>query len=216
MKPTPAIALHLLHRAVSGALATQASHMPGYPFATALPFVPDERHRPVFLLSALAEHTRNLVADPRASFLLTDPDGLDVLDAARMTIVGDAIRLDPTPELVARFVRYQPQAEQYLALGDFSFHALVPKRVRYIGGFAQMGWIEESDWADLTTLSLTEEARIIAELADALSPDVRLLGIDRYGVDIARNGTRERINFPDAAARTADLGAAIRLLLGSA
>ncbi|HJV82336.1 HugZ family protein [Noviherbaspirillum sp.] len=215
MKPTPAIAIHLLHRAGSGALATHASQMPGYPFATALPFVPDEFHRPVFLLSALAEHTRNLVADPRASFLITDPTGQDVLDAARMTIVGDAIGLDPRPELIARFVRYQPQAEQYLALGDFSFHALVPRRVRYIGGFAQMGWIEESDWTAAKTLSLAEEAGIIATLSEALPSGIRLLGIDRYGVDISRNGARERLNFPDAA-DVADLGASIRLLLGSA
>ncbi|HJV84945.1 MAG TPA: pyridoxamine 5'-phosphate oxidase family protein [Noviherbaspirillum sp.] len=195
MKPTPATALQLLHRASSGALATHATQMPGYPFATALPFVPDELHRPVFLVSTLAEHTKNLVANPHASFLLTDPQAPDVLDAPRMTIIGDATRLEPSPGLVARFVRYQPQAEQYLALGDFSFYALSPKRVRYIAGFAKMGWIEESEWFDVKPLALAEEARLVTKLDGRLPTNIRVLGIDRYGIDLIREGVRERKTF---------------------
>lgn len=212
MKPTPATALQLLHRASFGALATHATQMPGYPFATALPFVPDELHRPVFLVSTLAEHTKNLVANPHASFLVTDPNAPDVLDAPRMTIIGDATQLKVSPGLVARFVRYQPQAEQYLALGDFSFHALSPKRVRYIAGFAQMGWIEESEWVDVQVLPLADEARIVAKLDGRLPADVRVLGVDRYGIDLVRDGKRERKSFSAAPLSDEALAGELRLL----
>src|SRR3569833_1288359 len=121
MKTDLDTALDLLHTATAGTLATQSRQLPGYPFATALPFVPDERNRPVFLVSTLAEHTRNLLADPRASFLVAAADQANVLAGARMTLMGEVDRVEATSELVARCVRYQPEAEQYLALGDFGF-----------------------------------------------------------------------------------------------
>ncbi|QDZ27746.1 HugZ family protein [Noviherbaspirillum sp. UKPF54] len=203
MKPSLTTALHLLHGASSGALATQSTQLPGYPFASALPFVPDEGHRPVFLLSGLAEHTKNLVADPRASLLVTEANAENVLTAPRMTIVGDVIRIDTASELAARYVRYQPDARQYLELGDFAFFRLQPKRARYIGGFAQMGWIEDAEWPQAAVLPWSDEAALLARFEHALPAGARLLGIDCYGFDLERDGRRQRQPFP-AACRSLD------------
>ena len=206
MKPDAASAIHLLHRTSFGALATQASRMPGYPFATALPFVPDEAHCPVFLLSGLAEHTKNLLENPKASLLVTDPDQPTVLESPRMTIVGDVQRFVATPALRARYLRYQPDAAHYLELGDFAFFRLVPKRVRYIGGFAQMGWLEEEDWGKAEVLEPGDEEALL----HALGADV--LGLDRYGIDILRDGRRKRIPYEKAISPAAILAEAKRLL----
>lgn len=195
MKPTVDTAIHLLHGAASGTLATHSLQMPGYPFATALPFVPDEQHRPVFLISRLAEHTKNLAADGRASFLVSGPDHANVLAGARMTLAGDAARIEPTAELIARYLRYQPDAENYLGLGDFVFYKLTPKRVRYIAGFGHMGWLEESEWTGASALSLAAEANLLLQLAGSQRPGVRLLGVDCYGCDIEQHGKRQRLRF---------------------
>lgn len=195
MKPALDTAIHLLHAASSGTLATHSLQLPGYPFATTLPFVPDERHCPVFLVSRLAEHTKNLVADGRASLLVSSPNGANVLTGARMTLVGDAERIEASPELVARYLRYQPDAEQYLSLGDFAFFRLTPKRVRHIAGFAQMGWIENADWAQAATLPLAEEATCLRELTGSHAAGVRLLGLDCYGADIEHHGKRDRLRL---------------------
>lgn len=195
MKPNLDTAIHLLHAVSSGTLATHSLQLPGYPFASALPFVPDERHRPLFLVSSLAEHTRNLLSDHRASFLVSSPGESNLLAGARMTLVGDAIRIEPSPELIARYLRYQPDAEQYLSLGDFAFFRLEPKRVRYIAGFGQMGWVEENDWAQASILPLTSEATCLRELAGIHPPGVRLLGLDCYGADIERHGKRDRLRL---------------------
>ena len=64
----------LLRQSRSGALGTHSVAMAGFPFVSAVPFVADALGRPAFLLSGLAEHTRNLLADPRASLLVTDGD----------------------------------------------------------------------------------------------------------------------------------------------
>ncbi|GAB3538456.1 pyridoxamine 5'-phosphate oxidase family protein [Noviherbaspirillum agri] len=196
MKPTLDIAIHLLHSASSGTLATHSLQLPGYPFATTLPFAPDEHHRPLFLVSGLAEHTKNLAADGRASFLVNSPNGSNVLTGARMTLVGDAERIDAAPELVTRYLRYQPDAEQYLSLGDFAFFRLTPKRVRYIAGFGQMGWIESANWTQAAVLPLADEATCLRELTGSHAVGVRVLGLDCYGADIEHHGKRDRLRLP--------------------
>jgi heme iron utilization protein len=189
--------IHLLHGASSGSLATQSVHMPGYPFATLLPFVPDERHCPVLLISRLAEHTKNLVADCRASFLVHAANGQNVLTSERASLLGDVAHIEPSKAWVARYLRYQPEAKQYLALGDFAFFRLVPKGARYVAGFGQMGWVEEADWGNFAVLPLEDEKDLLQDLVDRQSPGVRLLGLDCYGFDIERAGKRERHRFPN-------------------
>jgi hypothetical protein len=195
MKPDLASAIHLLHRASFGALATQSSQMSGYPFATALPFVTDEAHCPVFLLSGLAEHTKNLLANPRASLLVTTPHDDNVLEAPRMTLMGDVARFEASGDLQARYIRYHPDAAQYLELGDFTFFRLVPKRARYIGGFAQMGWLEQDVWEQAQVLASGEEEALFREFASDIPARMQLLGMDCYGIDLIRNGVRERHQF---------------------
>src|SRR4051812_27468605 len=167
--------LHLLHEAAFGSLATQSIQMPGYPFTSVLPFAVDERHRPVFLLSRLAEHTKNLVADGRASFMAHASIGSNVLAGERVSLVGDMEKVQATPELVARYLRYQPEAQQYIGLGDFAFFRFMPRRGRYIGGFGKMGWVEEAGWAGAAALSLAAEKELVETLAELQTPSVRLL-----------------------------------------
>lgn len=215
MKPDLDTALHLLHSLSSGMLATHSTQIPGYPFASALPFMPDERHCPVFLLSSLAEHTKNLLADQRAAFLVTETEEKHLLENPRMTVVGDVTRIETSNELRARYLRYQPEAEEYLALGDFAFYRLMPKKVRYIGGFAQMGWLEDSTWNAAVVLPLADEAALIQDLLADLPPGVRLLGLDYHGMDFERKGNRERQRFPGKLQSKEQVAATVRRLMAA-
>ena len=108
-------------------------------------------------MSGLAEHTRNLAADPRAGFLVVDaPDG-DVLNAERATLLGRFVPLGDDPHVTARYCRYEPDAARYLALGDFTFWALDVERLRYIGGFGRMGWVDGTHLDTLPPLAFDEE-----------------------------------------------------------
>jgi hypothetical protein len=121
----------LLHTAAVGTLATHARQPEGFPYPSMLPFAPDPQHHPTILVSRLAEHTHNLHADPRAGFLVVDaPDG-DVLSGQRVTLLGAFEPVDPTPEVVRRYLRYHPDAERYLVLGDFTFWTMRLERLRY-------------------------------------------------------------------------------------
>ncbi|WP_293239538.1 pyridoxamine 5'-phosphate oxidase family protein [Paludibacterium sp.] len=191
--PTEPI-IFLLHDNPSAALATHSQALPGYPFASTLPFVPDSAHCPVFLISGLAEHTRNLRADARASLLLQPADTAEPEASPRLTLLGDVTACAADPALVARYLRYQPGAERYLALGDFAFYRLQPRRLRMVAGFGQMGWVEAQDWAELAVLSPDDEAALLARV----KPGHEVLGIDCYGIDWRRDGRRQRLAFEHA------------------
>jgi len=204
-----------MHEAAWGSLATHSTQVPGYPFATILPFALDEQHCPLFLLSSLAEHTKNLVADCRASFLVHSPDGQNVLTAERISIVGDVKPVSPSMDLIARYLRYHPDAEEYLALGDFSFYQLVPERARYVAGFGQMGWLEKSEWSGPGVLPPSDEGELIQELSNVYPGAIRMLGIDCYGFDVERNGKRERQRFPKAPIAVEQIGEVVRRFLAA-
>lgn len=193
--------LHLLHCKPTGAVATHAREPLGYPYPTALPFAPDARHRPVVLVSRLAEHARNLEADARAGFLIVDsPPNDDVLSGERLTLLGRFVPGGLEPSLVRRYLRYHPDAERYLALGDFSFRVLEIERMRYIGGFGAMGWLDAEELDPLEPLSDEDETALIEYFDRHVSRPglVRLAGVDRYGADLKVQGQRRRCAFDSA------------------
>lgn len=200
MKPAVEPVIDLLHGATYGMLATQSTRLPGYPYATVIPNVLDECHRPLLLVSALAEHTRNLLADPRLSLSLLEPNCDNVQTAARLTLIGDAEAFEPGDLLQARYLRYLPDAEQYLQL-DFMFFRIIPKRLRSIAGLGRMGWLEADDFGSLPSLSLETEYRLLDSVQHAVPEGISIHGIDCYGIDYLADGLRRRLGFGETAVR---------------
>lgn len=181
---------HLLRTARCGALGTLSLAMPGHPFVSLVSFVPDPRLRPVFVLSGLAEHTRNLRADRRASLMLAE-GGENPLEQARLTLLGEVVEFEPGEAERQRFLRYSPESADYLQLGDFRFFRLEPARLRFIGGFARMGWSDPI--SPVTWLTEVEEGRLIDELARLAPVGVGVLGLDEAGLDLRIAGTIRRL-----------------------
>jgi hypothetical protein len=181
----------LLHQTGHGALATHSLSMPGYPFATALPFATDQAHCPIFLLSHLAEHRHNLQSDARASLLIQINQPGEVEAGARVTLIGNVEQIAADDLLIARYLRFHPEAHRYLALQGFDFFRLTPQRLRLISGFGQMGWLEADDWCSAPALPLQTEAALLARCHG----DLNVIGIDCYGVDSRRNGMLQRQDF---------------------
>lgn len=189
--------LALLHQARHGVLATHSLQVPGFPYATPVPYVLDECHRPVLCISALAEHTKNLRADARASLCVTAPDAMDVQTCARLTVVCEAEWIEPSAYLRGRYLRYEPGAETHLQL-DFSFVRLHPRRLRFIGGLGLMGWVEDSDWSAVAALPLAAEDELLRAVAAQAGSGIRLLGIDPFGIDFELRSRRLRQRLPGA------------------
>jgi heme iron utilization protein len=203
--------LHLLHQAATGTLATHSREPAGFPYPSILPFAPDVRHRPTILVSRLAEHTRNLQSDARAGFLVAHaPDG-DVLNGQRVTLLGSFEMVEPEPAVVGRYVRYHPDAERYLALGDFSFWVMTLERLRYIGGFGAMGWLDGAELDPLDPVPFDDECALLAwfDAHPQRAHDLKLLGVDRYGADLKTGVVRSRFIFKAAAKDTDSLHVAL-------
>lgn len=186
--------VNLLHGASCSTLATQSVQFPGYPYATVVPNVLDEYHCPLLLISALAEHTKNLLADPRASLSLFEPAATNVQAAARLTLLGDAEQFAPSELLKSRYLRYLPDAEQYLQL-DFMFFRIIPKRIRYIAGVGKMGWLQADELGLLSSLGLDKENSLIESAQRKASAELLILGVDCYGIDFQIDGRRMRRAF---------------------
>jgi len=187
--------IHLLHETPHAVLSTHSTQMSGFPYGTAVSLVVNNSHQPVLLVSALAEHTKNLLADSRASLAVVESGLTNVQDARRATLVGHFLPIDPTPEFVSRYLRYQPDAEHYLSL-DFTFFRMTIERVRYIGGIGKMGWIDCAQ-VEQAASNLPEaiESSLIDLALQRLPDRFQLLGIDCYGIDYLADGFRDRLGF---------------------
>jgi heme iron utilization protein len=150
---SPAVATtcrDLASRARFGSLATVARDPAGHPFVTLVAVATDEAGRPLLYLSDLAEHTKNLGQDARASLLVWETAD-DPLAAGRMTLVGACARLAAGGSEMAgargAFLAAHPAAATYASLPDFALWRLEVASVRWIGGFGRMTWIDGDAYA---------------------------------------------------------------------
>ena len=76
----------------------------------------------------------------------------DQNENARLTIVGDGEPLtgELHDEMLARYVQRFPEAEGYKQAHDFRIWKVEIKRVRYIGGFGKIFWLEKEEWMQKT------------------------------------------------------------------
>jgi putative heme iron utilization protein len=126
----------------AGVLATLSARRDGWPFASITPYALTSSGEPILLLSDLAEHTKNIRADPRASLFVQDSAARDDPQAgARLTLLG---RIDATDDDDARqrYLQRQESATELVKMADFRVYVLRITEARFISGFGDMGWID--------------------------------------------------------------------------
>lgn len=151
----------LLLKEYRGVLSTHSQAMPGFPFGSALPYCLDAQGWPLILISRIAQHTRNLKADPHCSLLVAERGAADVQASGRLTLLAEARQLDdPLTVAVAaeRYYRYFPESRNYHQAHDFDFWSLQPVRWRYIGGFGAIHWLDEVALANPFATTVAAEA----------------------------------------------------------
>jgi hypothetical protein len=141
--PAPTLR-QLLETERQAVLATISARRAGWPFASLAPYATTQHGEPLLLLSELAEHTRNLRHDPRASLLVQDSTSAEDPQAgARVTLLGTAepVDADANSEAEQRYTTRHPQATEYFTLGDFHLWVLRVEEARFVNGFGDMGWL---------------------------------------------------------------------------
>ncbi|MGO8916268.1 MAG: HugZ family protein [Stellaceae bacterium] len=203
-----ATARRLLRAADRGSLATAQQ---GWPYASLTLVALAADASPLLLLSDLAEHTKNLRRDPRASLLIDGTAGRDdPLTGPRVTVMGEVAEA-ADPLLLARFTRRHPSAERYAGFADFRLYRLQVARAHLVAGFGRIDWIEAASLlsppapalaaaeADILAHMNADHAGTIDLYAERLlglaGAGWRLTGVDPEGADLRRGGCIGRLDF---------------------
>ncbi len=199
---------HLASRR-AGVLSTLSQRHSGHPFGSLVPYVLDHDARPVILVSRLAEHTKNMGADHRVSLLVHD-EAPDPQAGARVTLLGNAAPLVASSPAAARYQRFFHDSKKLLALGDFSFFAITPLAVRFIGGFGSIHWISAAEYAAPANSLAQAEPDILAHMNAEHAHNLRdycqhlrskspseavMVGLDCDGFDMRVDGEITRFHF---------------------
>ncbi|MGO9357631.1 MAG: HugZ family protein [Xanthobacteraceae bacterium] len=210
------VARGLLRTSRQGALATLMVGS-GDPYCSLVNVASAPDGSPLLLISRLAVHTRNALADPRVSLMLDERRAGDPLEGARIMVGGIAepVRGEPPEAVRRRYLAAHPGAQEFVGFSDFLFVAIRIKAVHLVAGFGRIVDLAAdqvvSDLAGAEAL-LAAEADIVAHLnadhRDTMNLyATRLLGgdagtwscvgCDPDGMDLQLKTAALRLDFPN-------------------
>jgi putative heme iron utilization protein len=217
MQPTPdfnpkTAAKKLLREGRSGALATL---MPGSgdPYCSLVNVATAADGAPLLLISKLAVHTKNILADPRVSLMIDERKEGDPLQGGRIMLMGTAA-VTEDPNARRRYLDRQPEAEAFAGFADFSFYQVTLKSVHLVAGFGRIVDLKPADvltaTADAGELVAAEPAvlehmnhdhaeacRLYAtKLLGAPDGAWRCVGCDPEGLELQLDRMALRLPFP--------------------
>jgi heme oxygenase (biliverdin-IX-beta and delta-forming) len=212
-EPNPTLESRQLLRAHRyGVLSTLSKKFDGHPFGSIMPYLVDHDGSLLILISTLAEHTKNIQADPRVSLITHSQDNPHIQAQGRVTVVGTVAKVEDKENTGKRYLRYFPEAKTYFAMHDFSFYRILPQVIRYIGGFGNVHWVKAEDFSTAPYPLIEQEDGVIehmnADHQDSLrsycrhfrqyeAQQVEMLGIDRDGFDVRADERVLRFDFSE-------------------
>lgn len=218
----------LLRTSRQGALATLMAGA-GDPYCSLVNIASHPDGSPILLISRLAVHTRNILADPRVSLMLDARGPGDPLAGARIMLAG---RAEPAAAaavetLRRRYLNAHPEAEVFVNFADFSFFPIRPRGAHLVAGFGRINDLTPGAFltglAGCDDLLAAEQGAVDhmnADHRDALNlyatrllgaepGDWRCTGCDPDGLDLQKSTTTLRLMFP----RRISTAAALRKML---
>jgi putative heme iron utilization protein len=218
----------LLREGRSGALATLMAGS-GDPYCSLVNVATAPDGSPLLLLSGLALHTKNLLADARVSLMLDERKEGDPLEGARVMLMGTA-EAAPEPAVRAAYLRRHPEAEMFAGFADFAFYRMTIARTHLVAGFGRIVDLSPAavltDVSDASALAEAESdaiAHMNADHADALrlyatrligAPDGnwKCVGIDPEGLELQQGRVALRLAFPQRVTGPGPLRAMLKQL----
>jgi heme oxygenase (biliverdin-IX-beta and delta-forming) len=218
----------LLREARSGALATLMVGS-GNPYCSLANVATTPDGSPLLLLSTLALHTKNILADSRISLMLDERKEGDPLEGARVMLMGTAaVNTDAT--MRTAYLRRHPEAEMFAGFTDFAFYRMAISAAHLVAGFGRIVDLRSADI--LTDVSdaqplLDAEGEAIAhmnadhaeacrlyatKLLGGSNGDWMCVGIDPEGIELQNGRTALRLLFPQRVTRPGPLRAMLKSL----
>ncbi len=221
MQPTanfdPArLARSLLRRSRQGALATLMARG-GDPYCSLANVATHADGSPILLVSRLALHTQNILADARISLMLDERAEGDPLEGSRIMLAGRAEEAggDDVAILRRRYLNAHPSAETFVDFKDFSFFRIRPHAAHLVAGFGRIVDLKPEQFlteiSDAGALLDAEQGAVkhmnedhrdainlyATRLLGADLADWRCTGCDPDGVDMQAETATLRLDFPE-------------------
>ena len=193
----------MAHKMATATLCTISKNEGNYPYGSFVTYAM-YKGNPVFLISKLAEHTKNLVSNCKSSLLIAEGGDGNPLALGRVTLVGDCKKLSKKelPAVKSIFLEKHPSARFYVEFEDFDFYCLKVESIRYIGGFGRMSWVDKKQWfvaepdpidsfADDIIEHMNDDHRdamtiLCKKMSKAVdTTDATMVSIDRYGFEMS-------------------------------
>jgi heme iron utilization protein len=210
------LAKSLLRRRRQGALATLMAGS-GDPYCSLVNVASHTDASPILLISRLAVHTRNILADPRVSLMLDERAAGDPLEGARIMLAGRAEEASEgeLDTLRRRYLNAHPSAENFANFKDFSFFRIRPSGAHLVAGFGRIVDLKPeqflTDIADAGALLEAEQGAVehmnadhreamnlyATRLLGAEAADWRCTGCDPEGIDLQAGSATLRLDFPE-------------------
>ena len=237
MKPDNAFdarlaAKKLLRQGRSGALATLIPGS-GDPYCSLVNVATAVDGAPLLLLSTLALHTKNILADERVSLMLDERKDGDPLEGARVMLMGTCAK-NSEPVLGSSYLRRHPEAEAFATFSDFAFYRMEIARAHLVAGFGRIVDLKPqdilTDVSDAQALIESEAGAIehmnadhadacrlyATKLLGAPDGDWRCVGIDPEGLELQSKRTALRLSFPQRVTGPGPLRAVLKQLADQA
>jgi putative heme iron utilization protein len=171
---------------------------------------------PILLISRLAIHTKNLLADARVSLMLDERAEGDPLEGSRIMLSGHAEEVASEREVVRRrYLNAHPSAEAFVDFKDFSFFRIRPTGTHLVAGFGRIVDLKPAQFmtelADAGALLEAEQGAVehmntdhrqalglyATRLLGAAPGDWRCSGVDPDGIDLQAGNETLRLDFPE-------------------
>ncbi|CAL74665.1 conserved hypothetical protein; putative Pyridoxamine 5'-phosphate oxidase-related, FMN-binding [Bradyrhizobium sp. ORS 278] len=219
----------LLRRSRQGALATLMTGS-GDPYCSLVNVATAADGAPIILISRLAVHTKNVLADSRVSLMLDERAPGDPLEGARIMLSGKAEQAtdENKDALRRRYLNVHPSAADYADFADFSFFLIRPAGTHLVAGFGRIVDLKPeqflTDVSDAAELLAAEQGAVdhmnedhrdalglyATKLLGADAAEWRCSGCDPDGLDLMAEGKTLRLDFPE---RVATPGALRKMLV---
>ena len=202
----------LMREGRSGALATL---MPGSgdPYCSLVNVASAACGSPLILISRLAIHTKNILADNRVSLMLDERKEGDPLEGARVMLMGRAVVTTDENDR-RRYLARQPEAEMFAGFADFAVYRIEISAAHLVAGFGRIVDLKPQDVlvdiADAGDLLAAEQGAVnhmnedhadacrlyATRLLGAPDGDWRCAGLDPEGLELQNGRVALRLPFP--------------------
>lgn len=202
----------LMREGRSGALATLMAGS-GDPYCSLVNVASSADGSPLILISRLAIHTKNILADDRVSLMLDERKEGDPLEGARVMLMGRAtVTTDENDR--RRYLARQPEAQMFAGFADFAVYRIGISAAHLVAGFGRIVDLKPQDILvdvagadDLLAAEADAVSHMNEDHADACrlyatrllgAPDGewRCAGLDPEGLELQNGRIALRLPFP--------------------